>query len=150
MPTLYENSGMTLYNVRWAVGDGMPNNSDDVLLVQWMLKRHFMRSDKQALLGKQWQIHALTGSCGEELVEIIKIFQYDIALNTWGSKMKLDGKIYPIQSCHGGVNHSPMMYLNFSVQSHFKKYYENPATDPLVIGGVREMLTRSLRLRAAA
>lgn len=150
MPRLYENSGMTLYNVSWAVGEGMPNNSDDVTFVQWLLKRHFMRNDKQALLGKKWQIHAFTGSCGEELVDIIRIFQYDVALNTPGAKVKMDGKIYPIQSCHGGVNYSPMMYLNFSVHSYFKKYYENPASDPLLIGSTKEMLTRSLGLSKAA
>jgi hypothetical protein len=142
---------MQLYNVSWAVGEGMPNNPDDVMFVQWMLKRHFSRNDKRALLGKHWDIHVLNGVCGEALIDIIRIYQYDAILNVPGVKYKLDGKLYPIQSCHGGVNHSPIVSLNFSVGSNFKKFYDNPASDPFIVSSeMREMLKRSFRGKMAA
>ncbi len=133
---------MKFYNVSWAVGEGMPNNPEDVMLVQWMLKRHFMRSDRRAMLGNNvWGINVINGVRGSELIEVIKIYQYDTALNVRGSKMKLDGKIYPIQSCPG-VNHSPMALINFSVASNFKTFYDNPATDPLIVMETKAMVER--------
>ena len=55
--------------------------------------------------------------------------------------MKLDGKIYPIQSCPG-VNYSPMALINFSMQTNFKKFYDNPSTDPLLGSETKAMLAR--------
>jgi hypothetical protein len=150
MARIYENSGLKLYNVSWAVGDGMPNGPDDVMLVQWMLKRHFMRSNKSAMLGNNiWGINAINGVCSDELIEIIKIYQYDAALTVPGARMTLNGKIYPIQSCKG-LNHSPMALLNFSVHTNFKKYYENPQTDPLLTRDIKAMLDRAFGSQLAA
>jgi len=131
-------AGITFYNVGKAVGEGMPNNIDDVMLVQWLLKHHFERADKRAMLGSVWSIPVINGIVGTQLVEIIKIYQYDADLNVRNADLALDGRIYPIQAC-GGLNKSAMAWLNLSIAGHFKKFYANPKSDPIVGSDVKTM-----------
>ncbi len=141
MPKIHDvGAGVRMYNVSHAVGDGMPNSKDDVLLVQWMLKVHFNRADKKAMLGQVWKMETLTGTCSQELIEIIKIYQYDANLNIRGARLKLDGKIYPIQVCPG-LNQSPLALLNLSVAGH-SKFYKAPARDPSLYSEARTMFER--------
>ncbi|MBL8211427.1 MAG: hypothetical protein JNK87_11975 [Bryobacterales bacterium] len=84
-------AGITFYNVSKAVGDGMPNQMDDVMLVQWLLKHHFERADKKAMLGSKWSIPVINGVCSATLIDIIKIYQYDANLNVKNADMPLNG-----------------------------------------------------------
>lgn len=144
MSKIYDvGSGVKFYNVSHAVGEGMPNSMDDVMLVQWLLKHHFERSDKRAMLGEIWSVGVINGICGPELIEIIKIYQYDANRNIRGASFPINGKIYPIQVC-GGLNKSPLALVNLSVSGHAKKYYENPKSDPLVYSDAKAMFDRCL------
>jgi hypothetical protein len=134
-------AGLTFYDVSKAVGEGMPNNMDDVMLVQWLLKHHFERPDKRAMLGNLWSIPVINGVVGRMLIEIIKIYQYDANLNVNNADIAMDGRVYPIQAC-GGVNKSVMVYANFSMAGHFKKFYSNPKSDPIVGFDVKAMFDR--------
>lgn len=134
-------SGVKFYNVSHAVGEGMPNSPDDVMLVQWLLKNHFSRSDKRAMLGNIWSIPVINGICSPQLIEIIKIYQYDAMLNVRGANFTINGKLYPIQVC-GGLNKSPIALVNLSIQGHFKKYYDNPKSDPMVFSDCKAMFDR--------
>lgn len=133
-------SGVKFYSISHAVGEGMPNSKDDVLLVQWLLKQHFDRPDKKQLLGRVWQIHALTGTCTPELVDIIKIYQYDANLNVRGARYKLDGKIYPLMSGKA-LNENPLPSLNLSVAGH-SKYYKTPSMTPGATMELKQMFER--------
>src|SRR4029079_18065359 len=128
-------------NVSWAVGEGMPNGTDDVMLMEWMLKHHFERPDKKAMLGNRWAIPVISGVVSPQLIEIIKIYQYDANLNVRGADLPLNGRIYPIQVC-SGLNKSPMALVNLSVAGHFKKFYANPKSDPIVHYDVKAMFDR--------
>ena len=134
-------AGITFYNVGWAVGDGMPNKMDDVMLVQWLLKHHFERADKRTMMGSRWSIPVINGMVGTQLIEIIKIYQYDANLNVSNADLPLNGRIYPIQAC-GGLNKSVMALANLSIAGHFKKFYANPKSDPIVWSDVKVMFDR--------
>lgn len=142
MAEIYElGAGVSFYNVSWGVGDGMPNKMDDVMLVQWLLKHHFERFDKKSMLGDIWSIPVINGICGSQLIEIIKIYQYDATRNIKNGDIPMNGRIYPIQAC-GGLNKSAVALLNLSVAGHFKKSYANPKSDPIVYSDVRAMFDR--------
>ena len=142
MAEIYKvGSEITFYNVSRAVGDGMPNCPDDVMLVQWLLKHHFERTDKRAMLGSSWAIPVINGIVGTELIDIIKIYQYDANLNVRNADLPLNGRIYPIQAC-GGLNKSVMALVNLSMAGHFKKFYANPKLDPIVSYDVKSMFDR--------
>ena len=144
MSKIYDaGSGVKFYNVSHAVGEGMPNSTDDVMLVQWLLKHHFQRTDKKAMLGNVWDINVVNGVCSPQLIEIIKIYQYDANLNIRGASMPLNGRMYPIQTC-GGLNKSPLALINLSVAGHAKKFYLNPKTDPSVYSDAKAMFDRCL------
>ena len=66
-----------IYNLTYAVGDGRANKRDDVMLVQWLLKRHFSRPEKKAILGGKWDIFLINGTYDEDLCNLIKIYQFD-------------------------------------------------------------------------
>lgn len=133
-------SGVRFYSISYAVGEGMPNFTDDVMLVQWLLKRHFERPDKKALLGRVWNIDVINGICSPQLVDIIKIYQYDANLNVRGARYKLDGKIYPLMAGKA-LNENPLPSLNLSVSGH-SKYYKNPTADPTVYSDLKAMFQR--------
>jgi hypothetical protein len=144
MAKIYDvGSGVRFYNVSHAVGEGMPNSPDDVMLVQWLLMNHFLRPDKKAMLKDIWDVNVINGICGTHLIEIMRIYQYDANLNVRGASMPLNGRFYPIQTC-GGLNKSPVALINLSVQGHFKKFYENPKTDPKVFNDAKAMFDRCL------
>lgn len=142
MAEIYQLGGsIRMYNVSYGVGDGMLNNREDVMLVQWLLKRHFARPDKRALLGKTWYIDILNGTYGSFLGDMIKIYQYDAVQSVSNCHFPLNGKIYPIQACNG-PNNSVMALLNLSVSGHFKQYYHSPKSDPCVFTEAKEMFER--------
>jgi hypothetical protein len=150
MAKIYDvGSGVKFYNVSHAVGEGMPNSPDDVMLVQWLLKRHFERSDRKAMLGKVWAIDVINGICSPQLIDIIKIYQYDANLNVRGASLALNGRMYPIQSC-GGLNKSPIALINLSVQNHFKNFYGNPKSDPFVFSDAKAMFDRCMAVTLKA
>jgi hypothetical protein len=150
MAEIYKvGAGITFYNVSKAVGEGMPNNSDDVMLVQWLLKHHFERADRRAMLGSRWAIPVINGVAGPHLVEIIRIYQYDANLNMKNADIPLDGRIYPVQAC-GGLNKSAIALVNFSISGHFKKFYADPKSDPIVWSDVKAMFDRMGGLAKAA
>jgi hypothetical protein len=143
MAKIYDvGSGVKFYTVSHAVGEGMPNSTDDVMLVQWLLKRHFSRNDKRAMLGNNiWAVDVINGVCSEQLIEVMKIYQYDAMLTVRGAQLKLNGKFYPIQTS-GGLNKSPVAMLNLSVSTNFKKFYDNPKSDPFVYSDAAAMFDR--------
>lgn len=141
-------AGITFYNVSKAVGDGMPNQMDDVMLVQWLLKHHFERTDKKAMLGSKWSIPVINGVCSAQLIDIIKIYQYDANLNVKNGDLPLNGRVYPIQAC-GGLNKSVMALVNLSIAGHFKKFYGDPKSDPIVGTDVKAMFARMGTAKAA-
>ncbi len=105
-----------------------------------MLKAHFNRADKKAMLGQVWRMDTLTGTCSQEMIEIIKFYQYDANLNVRGARLKLDGKIYPIQTC-AGLNQSPLALLNLSVAGH-SKFYKAPVKDPSLYSEAKSKFER--------
>lgn len=133
-------SGVKFYSISYAVGDGMPNFPDDVMLVQWLLKRHFERADKRAMLGNVWNVDVINGICSQQLIDIIKIYQYEANLNVRGARYKLDGKIYPLMAGKA-LNESVLPSLNLSVSGH-SKFYKNPATDPMANRDLKSMFER--------
>jgi hypothetical protein len=90
------------------------------------------------MLGGRWSIPVINGIVGTQLIEIIKIYQYDANLNVWGADLPLNGRIYPIQAC-GGLNKSVIALANLSIAGHFKKFYANPKSDPIVWTDVKTM-----------
>src|SRR4051794_30619063 len=134
-------SGVKFYNVSYGVGDGMLNKSDDVMLVQWLLKRHFDRADKKAKLGSVWSINVINGVWDSMTSDVMKIYQYDVCLSVAGGYLALNGKAYPIQAC-GGLNRSALALLNLSVAGHHKQYYHSPKTDPAVYSEAQAMFER--------
>jgi len=142
MAEIYDvGAGVKFYNVSYGVGDGMFNKTDDVMLLQWLLKHHFERSDKKAILGNVWTVNVINGVWGPMMSDILKIYQYDVSLNVKGGDIPLNGKAYPIQAC-GGLNKSAVAQLNLSVAGHYKSYYHSPKTDPMVYSDVKAMFDR--------
>jgi len=71
MAEIYKLGGsIDMYNVSYGVGEGMFNKMDDVMMVQWLLKHHFQRSDKKPKLGKIWAIDIVNGVWSKQLDEI--------------------------------------------------------------------------------
>jgi hypothetical protein len=130
-----------IYGISSSVGDGCANKSDDVMLVQWLLKRHFDRYDKKALLGTIWFVNVVNGVYSKMLSEVIKIYQYDAIKNVPGCKMDIDGKIPPVKGV-SNMNKSAILYLNLSVMGHFKNYYKNPKSDPYVYSEAKAMFDK--------
>lgn len=130
MPEIMNFAGVSkIYNLTYAVGEECANRPEDVMLVQWLLKRHFSRADKKTLLGNRWDINVINGIYDESLCDMIKIFQFDFMKNNSTAKYHMDGKMFPVRDVSNPGKY-PLLHLNFSVQSYFKKYYENPKSDP--------------------
>lgn len=141
MAKIYDvGSGVKFYSISHAVGEGMPNTMDDVMLVQWLLKRHFERADKKALLGRVYAIDVINGICDRSLIDVIKIYQYEANLNVRGAYYKLDGRIYPLMAGKH-LNENPLPSLNLSVAGHCK-YYKNPMADPGIYSDAKAMFQR--------
>jgi hypothetical protein len=142
MPEVLQiDPAIKIYNLNYAVGDGCANKSDDVMLVQWLLKRHFERGDKKALLGNIWSIPVVNGVYCQTLSDIIKIYQYDVIMSNRGCKADIDGKIFPVRQV-AAVNKYPLFYMNLSVGHHYKNFYKNPKTDPYVHSAVKPIFDK--------
>jgi len=142
MPEMLNFAGAAkLYNLTYAVGPNCANKRDDVMLVQWLLKRHFSRPDKKSLLDPAYDVGVLNGTYSEELCDIIKIFQYDQRKTNRAAKYRMDGQIFPIRDVNNPGKY-PLVHLNFSVQSYFKKYYEAPKLDPLAWSEFNNMIEK--------
>jgi hypothetical protein len=142
MPEILQiDSAIKIYNLNYAVGDGCANKPDDVMLVQWLLKRHFERADKKAMLGSIWSIPVVNGVYSQALSDIIKIYQYDIIMSNRACKADIDGKIFPVRQI-AAVNKYPLFYINISVGHHYKNFYKNPKSDPYVHSAVKPIFDK--------
>ncbi|MBL8178551.1 MAG: hypothetical protein JNK48_28015 [Bryobacterales bacterium] len=120
-----------IWNTTYAVGEGCANHTDDVLLVQWMLQKHFQRPDKKALLGNGFKVPT-HGTCDQTTLDIIRIFQMDIIRNKGNdTKVQMNGQVFPVRQLQH-IEKYTLAYLNYVVRLHYPNYFRNPGLDPKI------------------
>jgi hypothetical protein len=136
MPEIFDISGedtgqyvYRVYNLKYAVGEGCSNPTHEVMLVQWLLKRHFERKDKKKMIEKFHLI--VNGVYSSSLADIIRIYQYDVIQNSVRTNVKMTGQLFPIRQLTE-IDKYALVNLNMSVKSYFEDFYKNPAKDPFL------------------
>jgi hypothetical protein len=136
MPEIFDLSGedtgdyaLRIYNLKWAVGEGCANPTHEVMLVQWLLKRHFERKDKKSMVNKFWLM--VNGQYDKQLADIIRIYQYDVIQSSARTRVEMTGQLFPVRQLQQ-LDKYALVNLNMSVKSYFSDYYKNPAKDPFL------------------
>lgn len=137
---LFRQPGVLLrqfYTVERAVGKGSPNQRDDVLLVQFFIRR-ILEGFNVTIPGERPL--AIDGQCGRQTQRYIQFFQKD--LNTsYGKHIVEDGVVSPMANRAGLVGKSDkiiytMVALNTNYSDRYgKEWHSNLAIDPLCPAG---------------
>ena len=130
--------------VTMAVGKNAPNKRDDVLLVQYLLKRIYEKPVyKNGCLSRPRGVMVVDGYVGAITLDWIKTFQLD--MRTWGYSVLVDGRVDPST---GGQDStiSNTTYTIFGLGDAFKTHYPeihaNYVNHPDVPAEVRASLAR--------
>ncbi len=129
------------YNVSMAVGLNAPNQRDDVMLVQYMLKRVYEKPVyPKFTLSQQRGEMTVDGICGPVTARWIGHFQTDV--RTTGANVLVDWRID--RALAGMASISGTEYtihlLNDAFRAHYPDIYENMQGDPDVPPEVRGAL----------
>ena len=120
-----------IWNTTYAVGEGCANHHDDVLMVQWMLQKHFQRPEKKLLLGKGFAIPT-HGDCDQSTLDVIRIFQMDCIRNKGSqTKVQMNGQVFPVRQVSVIEKYS-LVYLNYNLRLHYPQLFRNPGLDPKI------------------
>jgi hypothetical protein len=127
------------YNVNMAVGKNAPNRKDDVMLVQYMLKRIYEKPVYQkATFSKQQSVMLVDGLCGPITTQWIGRFQMDIR-DGWGCSIVVDRR----------VDRAPkeaeytISYINYAFKGHYPEIHANMPIHPDVPAEIRAALLLS-------
>ena len=130
---------LKIWNLTYAVGDECANKPHDVMLVQWLLTRHFERKDKKKLIGDVGTI--VNGIYNDQTSYMLKVFQYDVIRSQSMTEVKMDGQIFPVRQVTK-LRKYALVPLNMSVHSYYQKYFRNPHLDPLLPGEFKQVLSK--------
>jgi hypothetical protein len=132
---------LKIYNLDYAVGDSCSNKLGDVVLIQWLLKRHFSRKDKKQLLGDKFWLE-VTGYIDSNTIDVIKVYQYDLLRTSKNSTCKIDGNIFPVRQLTELTKYE-LVNLNMSVHSYFPKQFRHPETDNFLTSEYKGIISRA-------
>jgi hypothetical protein len=129
-----------IYNVSMAVGRNAPNRKDDVMLVQYMLKRIYEKPVyKKGTFSKQQTVMVVDGLCGPITIQWITRFQLDCR-NGFGHSIAVDGRV----DRSSELTKYTIDYINHAFVSHYPEIWENMSVHPDVPAEVRAALLLSL------
>lgn len=120
-----------IWNTTYAVGEGCANYNDDVLMVQWMLQKHFQRPEKKSLLGTGFKV-PMHGTCDQATLDVIRIFQMDLIRHKGDTtKVQMNGQVFPVRQVQY-IEKYTLAYLNYNLRLHYPNYFRNPGLDPKI------------------
>lgn len=135
-----------IWNTTYAVGEGCANYADDVLMVQWMLQKHFQRPEKKALLGKGFAV-PMHGDFDRATLDVLRIFQMDLIRNKGeNTQVHMDGQVFPVRRVQELTKYT-LTYLNYSVRQHYPNYFKNPGLDPKIPGYLKVLFGRNPQIK---
>jgi len=129
------------YNVSMGVGPNAHNRRDDVLLVQYMLKRVYEKpSYPKIQLTKQQGPMIVDGICGPITARWIRHFQDD--LRNAGAKVLADGRIDKALAGMASISGTEytIHLLNDAFRGHYADIYEKMPVHPDVPAELRAAL----------
>jgi hypothetical protein len=141
-----EEGEKRFYNVDMAVGPNAPNRRDDVLLVQYMLKRVYERPVyKKLTLSPQQGTMSVDGISGPITARWIRHFQSDV--RTAGGSVVVDGRID--RALPGGAasisgTEYTIFWLNDAFRGHYPEIFNNMPVHPDVPADLKAALLRSI------
>lgn len=126
------------YNVNMAVGKSAPNRKDDVMLVQYMLKRIYEKPVyKNRTLSKQQGVMVVDGLCGPITMQWIGRFQLDN--RSYAGRGVVDRRVDRAE----GVFNYTIYDINDAFSTHYLEIWENMPVHPDVPSEVRAALLLS-------
>jgi hypothetical protein len=130
-----------IYNVSMAVGKNAPNRKDDVMLVQYMLKRIYEKPVyKKGTFSKQQTVMVVDGLCGPITIQWITRFQLDCRDTFGGHGGVVDGRV---DRSSASTTYT-IDYINDAFRLHYSEIWENMPVHPDVPAEVRAALLLSL------
>jgi hypothetical protein len=135
-----------IWNTTYAVGEGCANHTDDVLVVQWMLQKHFQRPDKKALLGKGFTVPT-HGGCDNATLDVIRIFQMDLIRHKGEStKVSMSGQVFPVRQVQELTKYT-LAYLNYNLCLYYPQLFRNPGFDTKMSGYLKVLFSRCPQIK---
>lgn len=135
-----------IWNTTYAVGEGCANYADDVLVVQWMLQKHFQRPDKKVLLGNGFRV-PMHGDCDRATLDVIRIFQMDLIRHKGDTtKVSMNGQVFPVRQVKE-IEKYTLAYLNYNLLLHYPNYFRNPGLDPKIPGYLKILFGRNPKIQ---
>ena len=130
-----------IYNVNMAVGKSAPNRKDDVMLVQYMLKRIYEKPVyEKATFSKQQSAMVVDGFVGPITMQWIGRFQMDIR-DGWGCSIVVDRRV---DRAPGGTGPEYTIdYINYAFKGHYPEIHANMPVHPDVPAEIRAALLLS-------
>ncbi len=145
------NTPKPFYNVTMAVGTNASNRRDDVLLVQYMLKRVYEKPTyTRGRLSTQQGQMIVDGLCGPTTIRWIGQFQLDI--QRFGANVLVDRRIDRALGGSGSISGTEytIHLLNDAFRKHYPDIYQQMTTHSDVPVEVRAALVLSTGGKAAA
>jgi len=128
-----------IYNVNMAVGKNAPNRKDDVMLVQYMLKRIYEKPVyERAALSKPQSVMVVDGFLGPITIQWITRFQLD-ARDRFGFRVVIDGRV----DRSTATTTYTIDHINNAFKGHYPEIHEKMPVHPDVPAEVRAALLLS-------
>jgi hypothetical protein len=137
-----------LYNVTMAVGPNAANRRDDVMLVQYMLKRIYERPKySNFTLSPQQGTMIVDGLFGPTTARWIRHFQTDVRIA--GGNILVDGRID--SDTESGIStisetEYTIAFINYAFRSHYPEIHAKMPTHPDVPAEVKAALLLSMAI----